>query len=249
VQMYACLSGCLVTAKRVNLIGDGIRHDVYGETNEIMGLDMLRKALKDALMTHFYSSTAIPKETFGEDLPRFYEAMETALPGATDVMVELKKCQAHIKESYIFADPSGYDVYVRCRMKVDKKIECKLELGDDRKNFHFKQQLKVFGRGKKEDRSIPAAVAHTCDSWLKRTAIKEAKLVWGFDVYHCHDKFFCSPKYMNRFRMIVRELLAKLAEDNYLERVVRDITGQPYTYTKKSTTLGDEIRKSDYFLS
>ncbi|MGL4484272.1 MAG: hypothetical protein ACRCUS_04920 [Anaerovoracaceae bacterium] len=55
---------------------------------------------------------------------------------------------------------------------------------------------------------------------------------------------------MNRLRLVARELLAQLAESNWLEEALQDITqDKTFKYTKHSDDLADEIRKCDYFIN
>ena len=106
VQMFACLSGCIQTAEAVNLTGDGLRHDLYSDVMNSLNIDAPRSDVKQAVMTFFYSSEAMPKAVFGSKVNKFYAAMEAKLPGACDVMKHLKLCQKFISEQYFYRGDS-----------------------------------------------------------------------------------------------------------------------------------------------
>lgn len=254
VQMFAILSGCYDSAKAVNLIGDGIRHDLYTDVGSKLGIQASRADLKQACMTVFYESESIPEQIFGDDVQYFYEAMERGMAGAWEILELCKAAQACIGQEYSFKNPSGHDVLIRQVVKKDYKVEAKTGF-DWTRNYHFTQRRKEFGlkvnyKGEPNDRSIGAAIAHTCDAWFANSVVDTCKHQFGFDVYHVFDQFFCSPKHMNRLRWVAREILAQLAETNYLQEAMRDITGDhTFVYTKHSNNLADKIRTADYFIS
>jgi hypothetical protein len=84
-QMLAVLTGCMKTARRVNLIATGKREDLYLSMAICMGLGITRDIIKNPLMVTFYNSKAEPKKVFGDDTPEYIKFMETLtdeLPGA-----------------------------------------------------------------------------------------------------------------------------------------------------------------------
>lgn len=253
LQVFAALSGCYKTAKKVNLINDGIRHDLYKDTGEALQIEASRSKLKEAIMTSFYESTAIPEEVFGDELPAYHEMCAKELTGAWEILHLAIAAQACIGESYRFKNPSGHDVYIRQTIKVDYKVAARPPV-DWVKSFNFTQRTTEFGlktnaKGVPNDKSIAAALAHTCDAWVANESVRIAREEYGFDAYHVFDQLFCSPKHMNRLRWIAREQMAKLAESNWLEEAFQQITGDTtFKYTKHSDNLADEIRKADYIV-
>lgn len=253
-QIFAILSGCKKSAKAVNLINDGIRHDLYTDIKNQLAIDAPRSDVKEAVMTAFYQSEARPEEVFGDEVGVFYKTLEENMPGAWEILQLTKAAQACITDHYAFRNPSGHDVLVRQKVVCNYKVEAKTGL-DWTTNYHFTQQRKEFGlkqnhKGEPSDRSISAAIAHVCDAWFANTLVDVCKTQYGFEVYHIFDQFFCSPKHMNRLRLVARELLAQLAESNWLEEALQDITqDKTFKYTKHSDDLADEIRKCDYFIN
>lgn len=253
LQVFAALSGCHQTAKKVNLINDGKRHDLYQEVGDVLGMDIPRPDLKDAIMTAFYQSESRPEEVFEDEVGKFYEVCEKQLSGAWEVLELCRAAQACIGDSYAYKNPTGHDVLVRQKIKKDYKVRAKSPV-EWAKDFNFTQRVTEFGlktdaRGRPNDKSIGANLAHTADSFIANEAVYRANTIYGFEAYHVFDQLFCSPTHMNRLRWIIRELLAELAESDWLQEALRAITGdETFVYTKKSDNLADEIRKADYFI-
>lgn len=248
VQIFAALSGCPTTAKAVNMVHDGIRHDLYRESGNILGMEHIpRISLKEAIMQYFYSSVATPRRVFGGEVDRFYDLMQETLPGAYDVMEVLKSCQSYIKDSYQFKAPCGSNVLIRQKIVMEHKIRAELDM-EDMDNWYAVQAKKEFGM-KPKDRSIPANVAHACDGWIVRQVIKACNKL-GFHAYHCHDKYFCSPNHMNTLRIVMRGVLAELCNMDFMTQTVRAITGiEDYEYTKITNDLSKTVSKADYIIT
>lgn len=93
IQILSALTGDREAAKLCNVVDTGHREDAYNGIYNHM-LSMLdeaakidRKLTKQAIMTAFYGSTAMPKNVFGEGrlLEVFYESLETLAPGAWEL--------------------------------------------------------------------------------------------------------------------------------------------------------------------
>jgi hypothetical protein len=93
IQFLALLTGDRKAAKLCNVINTGHREDAYTGLYQSMlekvgeNAKITRKDTKQAIMTAFYNSTAMPKRIFGEGamLDSFYETMETEAPGAWEL--------------------------------------------------------------------------------------------------------------------------------------------------------------------
>lgn len=70
-----------------------------------------------------------------------------------------------------------------------------------------------------------------------------------FELVTIHDAFKAHPNNCNHVRFQYKEILAELSESNILSDVLSQINGQPGTFPKLSTNLGDLIRGSNYALS
>ena len=93
IQLLAVLTGDRKAAALCNVIDTGHREDAYTALYQSM-LDRIgdnakitRKDTKAAIMTAFYSSTAVPKRVFGEGalLDIFYQTMQEECPGPWEV--------------------------------------------------------------------------------------------------------------------------------------------------------------------
>jgi len=247
-QIYACLSGCLVTGAKVNLVNDAIRHEVYSDMAKAMGANIPREDMKEACMTFFYGSRAVPERVFGVDTPMlaaFYNLLSVEMKGAYEVMNLLLDCQNHVGEEYAITAPDGHVAYIRTQVKHMDTVSTSISMAGE-EEWVMDYEHMEFGF-KYKDKSIPANVAHLLDSWLVRTVILECKKL-GFEAYHVHDCYFCSPKYMNQLRLVYREALAQLAEMNYLDTIVGQLLGSNVSFGINGSKLAKEIRKSDYAL-
>lgn len=121
IQLLACLTGDRKAASLCNVIDTGHREDAYVKLYHCMvnkvgeGAKIERKATKQAIMTAFYSSTAVPKQVFGEGalLDIFYETMMEEAPGAwetTQAMLDIWDPTALINE---WVMPDNFHVKVK----------------------------------------------------------------------------------------------------------------------------------------
>lgn len=67
-----------------------------------------------------------------------------------------------------------------------------------------------------------------------------------FPVITVHDDFRVHPNNVDHLRKHYRNILAELSESTVLEHILSAIYGQKITYPKRSHTLGNKIRKSNY---
>lgn len=91
IQLLSILIGCRKSAEQCNVVNVGKRQDAYNNNYANMiriiqdGEKIGRKKTKQALMTAFYGSKAVPRETFGEGtalLEAFYKSVKELFPGA-----------------------------------------------------------------------------------------------------------------------------------------------------------------------
>lgn len=93
IQILSALAGDRKAAEICNVVDTGTRRDAYTDLYQVMvnalgeEAKIDRKLTKQAIMTAFYSSTAVPKAVFGEGelLALFYSTLETNAPGAWEV--------------------------------------------------------------------------------------------------------------------------------------------------------------------
>lgn len=69
-----------------------------------------------------------------------------------------------------------------------------------------------------------------------------------FSILTVHDEFTCHPNHMNHLRQHYIDIMADLAESTVLDDILSTLHGVQGTFPKKSTTLGEKIRQSNYAL-
>ncbi len=172
IQIMSALTGCIDGARSTGMVTPGVRADAYSsvtqEMQTILGADVnvSRKQAKQALMTSFYGSKAIPKQLFGEDTPElsaFYEAAYKTAPGAWELLqVLLQSWQAYALE-HSWKLPDGYDA----RVKVMKKQEVRIEVDElDHSTFSYEFYE---NQGSKTGLSNVANLTHSMDAWVLRS--------------------------------------------------------------------------------
>jgi hypothetical protein len=83
-----------------------------------------------------------------------------------------------------------------------------------------------------------------------RVLIQETLTRPSFPVLTIHDAFKCHPNYVNEMREVYRDILVELADSNVGNQIIKEVRNDPsYSYQKFSMNLGNEILKSEYFLS
>lgn len=70
-----------------------------------------------------------------------------------------------------------------------------------------------------------------------------------FELVTIHDDFRSHPNNVNWVRWQYKEIMAELAESNLLDDLLSQIHGEPGTFSKLSTNLGELVRGSNYALS
>ena len=121
IQILTCLTGDDKTARLCNVLDTGNRQDIYTNLYALMcerigeATKITRKDTKNAIMTAFYNSTAVPKQVFGEGalLQIFYNTMEQECPGAwelTKTMLAIWDNKALVNEWIM---PDNFNVKIK----------------------------------------------------------------------------------------------------------------------------------------
>jgi predicted short-subunit dehydrogenase-like oxidoreductase (DUF2520 family) len=196
---------------------------------------------KEPVMTHFYGSQAQPKLVFGEDkVKQFNKIVQQVLPGAEETKNAIQSCWREDVLENQWTLPDGHVAKVKNMGAVDKTIEI-----DELDHATFKHR--IYQNVKQEfGLSLPANVVHSFDGYVVRQMIRMAESQ-GFYLLSIHDCFFCSPNHVQKMRENYVKILADIADNNYLQSVLREITGNPRLGVEKySTVLGKEIMQADY---
>jgi hypothetical protein len=167
IQILACLAGDRKAAELCNVIDTGRREDAYTSlyehmVNEIADTAKIdRKQTKQAIMTSFYGSTAMPKNIFGEGelLDVFYKTMQERAPGAWEInetMLAIWDDKTLVNE---WVMPDNFHVVVKVMNSVSE-------------NVHFLNQPFEVSYSVNEPiengRSLGANVVHSIDGMIVR---------------------------------------------------------------------------------
>jgi len=89
---------------------------IYAEMN-LHGV-LTRKQVKNAIMTSFYGSTAMPEYTFGEHIDLFYDTISEMAPGAWDLNLGLQELWDEVKGSmYEWVMPDNFHACIETKDK------------------------------------------------------------------------------------------------------------------------------------
>ena len=126
ISLDACSSGLQILsllvscAKSFDLCG-GIAErcvDSYTTIYEAMNISgrLTRKAVKQAIMTSLYGSTATPEAVFGDHIELFYSTMETMAPGAWDLNQGLQDLwEMFTASDYAWVLPDNFHAYIETK--------------------------------------------------------------------------------------------------------------------------------------
>jgi len=128
ISLDACSSGLQLLSllvscpKSFDLCG-GIQTECVDSYTKIYGAMNLhgvltRKQVKNAIMTSFYGSTAMPEYTFGENIDLFYDTISDMAPGAWDLNLGLQELWDEVKGSvYEWVMPDNFHACIETKDK------------------------------------------------------------------------------------------------------------------------------------
>lgn len=176
IQLMSMISGCVQGSTLTNLVDPTRRYDVYTAVTDYMA-DVLkehtfpRSDLKQAVMTSFYASTAMPKKIFGHipgALEAFYKTVQEQLPGAWELLeIALKAWQPEAKH-YHWVMPDGFHVVIPVTTMESYKLYVE-ELGFAVLNYRA-EVVKAQPKGL----SLAANLVHSWDAYVCREMIRKA---------------------------------------------------------------------------
>ena len=167
IQLLACLTGDRRAAALCNVIDTGHREDAYTNLYRRL-LDKIgeeakitRKDTKQAIMTSFYSSTAVPKRVFGEGalLDIFYQTMEEEAPGPWEVTQTMLAIWDNTALINSWVMPDNFHVEIKVMGNVTDYVQFLNEPFEV--NYSVNQPIEG-------GRSLGANVNHSLDGMLVR---------------------------------------------------------------------------------
>lgn len=167
LQLLAALTGDRKAAQLCNVVNTGNREDAYtGIYNRMLSIigdtaKITREHTKEAIMTAFYGSKAMPKQVFGEGalLDVFYNTMKSSAPAAwelNEAFLAMWDSEAYIN-SWVL--PDNFHVHVKVMSQVKETV-------------HFlNQPFDIFYNVNapiEEGRSLGANTIHSIDGMIVR---------------------------------------------------------------------------------
>lgn len=167
LQLLAALTGDSLAAQLCNVVDTGRREDAYTNIyNHMLNIvqdtaKITRDDTKDAIMTAFYNSKAVPKKVFGEGalLDVFFNTLKDLAPGAwelNEAMLSFWNPRG-LEHSWIL--PDNFHVHIKVMAQV-------------RETVHFANEpFEVFynvNAPTQEGRSLGANTIHSVDGMIVR---------------------------------------------------------------------------------
>ena len=181
IQILAVLAGDRKAAEICNVVDTGKRADAYVEVYEEM-VDRLgenakidRKLTKQAIMTSFYGSTAVPRDVFGEGilLETFYATLQDMAPGAwqiNEAMLAIWDPTAHSNDWIL---PDNFHVHIKVMDRVTETVHFL--------NQPFEVSYRI-NQPTEQGRSLGANMVHSIDGMI----VREMQRRCNYD--HAHVK-------------------------------------------------------------
>ena len=248
IQCMAAMAGCKDSARTVNLVNTGKREDLYQAIttymNTLPSVRVTVDVMKYPVMTFFYGSKAVPRQTFGtgKDLKAFYTTLSDTLPGATQLMELFQSSWDSNATHHEWTMPDKHVVRVPVVQTVEKEIE--IDEQDHMRFIYRTSEIHPSIQG----RSLAANITHSVDAWVAREMVKAAK-TQGFYMAPIHDCFYAHPNYMNNVRQNYIEIMVRMAKMPVVAHILSEIAGKNVMYKKLSQDLHKDIVKSEYMLS
>ncbi len=241
-QIMAALSGCMQTAKLCNLVNTGKRENLYDHIQQEMAkqTDMTGVNCKYPIMTHFFGSRKVPRETFTtKQLEVFYDVISNCLPGCDAVMAQLAKCWNPYTLEHSWTLPDGHI----CKVKVMEREELRISVAElDGRQFTLAYKK---NRPSTDGISILGNVIHSIDGYVCREIIRRC----NFEVSCIHDCWQCHPNNAEILKQTYREILSEIASSTLLNDICSEIIGKDAGIRIKDEGLADAILQSSYALS
>ena len=177
VQMLSVLCACITSASRVGLVDPTKRCDVYTDLQDFMnkhlpddrqigtnGSNFTRDDLKQSFMTHWYGSSAKPREVFGDgtmEYNAFYDSLEEMCPGVMELYNDIAGAVYDEATEYSWSLPDGAEITTPVMLTVDKRVKVE-ELGS---SFTHRMQVNLA-----DDKycAVLANVTHSVDGMMIR---------------------------------------------------------------------------------
>lgn len=167
IQILSVLTGDHKAAQLCNVVDTGRRRDAYTDLFVSMksridsSANIIRDHLKNAIMTAFYGSEAVPKRVFGEGtlLMAFFNTLEVETPYVWALNKAFLKMWDPTAYKYEWVMPDNFNAVIKINDKVQETITF---MGD------AYTTEKTVNQPTPDGRSIGANVTHSVDGFIFR---------------------------------------------------------------------------------
>lgn len=171
IQILSVLTGDRSAAQLCNVIDTGHREDAYTNIYNMMlartggSSKINRKDTKQAIMTSFYTSTAMPKKVFGEGelLALFYEILQTVAPAAWELNQTMPTLWNPEALSHDWILPDNFHVKTKVMDTVSEKVHF------DEQPFDVTYRV---NQPQEQGRSLGANATHSIDGLIVREMVR-----------------------------------------------------------------------------
>jgi len=173
LQIMAVLSGCLKTARHVNLINTGRREDVYTEVASEMSLlldpseQVIRVDVKKPVMTHYYNKTR--QDTLSDvQQEAFYLVLAESFEGAEAVKDVINEYWDPGALEHKWTLPDGHV----SRVKVTDMVSTRIEVDElDHTTFTYRFEV---NHPSIISTSLVPNIIHSVDVYIAREVVRRA---------------------------------------------------------------------------
>jgi len=226
LQLLAVLTGDRSAARLCNVISTGSREDAYtyiyqymvamlGEVGQIT-----RAKTKDAIMTAFYGSQAVPKEVFGKGklLGIFYDTMKTLCPAAWKLNELYLMIWNPNVAKYSLVFPDNFHAHLKVMTQIQETVHFLNKPYDVFKNVNAPME---------GGRSLGANTNHGCDGMVVREMGRRCNynpkvINYIRSLVTCPDEWTRDEKLDPDETELLEILLAHYAETKYLSARIFD---------------------------
>lgn len=178
LQLLAALTGDRQAAELCNVVDTGDREDAYTEIyQDMLGQigevsKITRDDTKQAIMTAFYSSKAVPKQVFGEGalLDVFYATLSDRAPGAWELNEAFLALWDPTALEHSWVLPDNFHTHIKVMARIRETVHF-LNAPFD---VFYNENLPT-----DEGRSLGANTIHSIDGFIVREMVRRC----DYDVY------------------------------------------------------------------
>lgn len=223
IQILSAVTACEAGCKATGLIDTGVRPNPYRLIADKVGVDVPYEDCKQAVMTYFYGSRAVPKQVFGDKLNNFKEACMETFPNAYSLINFLVQTWNSKAYAHEWTMPDGFKVYIPVLQKEMFEVSIA--------GYEPMKVISTVNKPMSKGLANAANIAHSLDGYVMRTLIR----------YCSYD-----PKTIETKLKKVEAELAKRTEEESV--YFGDITESNYKTMSTGQLIGQYLDLSDMLL-